>query len=146
MFIYFWEGERQSLSRGGAEREGDTEPNPGSELSAQSLMRGSSLWTVRAWHELNWLSHSGAPVQTFKKLKVSGPNSSFLEKTNKQTNKPLFKIFIYIYLFIWEREWQSVNRGGAETEGDTEFKAGSRVHTVSPEPSTGLQLMNLIMA
>ena len=42
--IYFWKTERQSMSRGESEREGDTESEAGSrlrvvELSAQGLMR-----------------------------------------------------------------------------------------------------------
>ena len=42
------ERERESVSRGGAEREGETEPKqaPGSELSAQSPMRGWNPQTV----------------------------------------------------------------------------------------------------
>ena len=46
MFIF----EKESLSRGGAEREGDTESEaaPGSEPSAQSWMWGSNSPTVRS--------------------------------------------------------------------------------------------------
>ena len=32
--------------------------------------------------------------------------------------------------------------GGAEREGDTEFKAGARLQAVSIEPDTGFKLMN----
>ena len=32
--------------------------------------------------------------------------------------------------------------GGAEREGDTEFKAGSSVRAVNTEPIVGLDLMN----
>ena len=32
--------------------------------------------------------------------------------------------------------------GGAEREGDTESKAGSRLRAVSTEPDTGLELMS----
>ena len=35
-----------------------------------------------------------------------------------------------------------MNGGGAEREGDTESKAGSRLGAVSTEPDTGLKLMN----
>ena len=31
------------------------------------------------------------------------------------------------------------SRGGAEREGDREFKAGSRLRAVNPEPDTGLE-------
>ena len=49
LFIF----ERQSTSRGGVEREGDTDPKqaPGSQLSAQSPMRGSNSQTARSWPE-----------------------------------------------------------------------------------------------
>ena len=45
------ERERESMSRGGAERERETQnprQAPGSELSAQSLTRGSNSQTVRS--------------------------------------------------------------------------------------------------
>ena len=45
MFIYFFERERQCVSRGGAERDGETQnpkQAPGSELSAQSPIQGSN--------------------------------------------------------------------------------------------------------
>ena len=34
-----------------------------------------------------------------------------------------------------------MSRGGAEREGDTEAKAGSRLRAVSTEPGVGLELM-----
>ena len=33
-----------------------------------------------------------------------------------------------------------MNGGGAEREGDTELKAGSRLWAISPEPAAGLEL------
>ena len=45
-------------------------------------------------------------------------------------------------LFIFERGRQSVSREGAETEGDTEPEAGSRLRAVSTEPDAGLELMS----
>ena len=53
-----------------------------------------------------------------------------------------FNFFFNVYLFIWDRERQSMNGGGAEREGDTESEAGSRLQNVSTEPDTGLELMN----
>ena len=35
-----------------------------------------------------------------------------------------------------------MNGGGAETEGDTESEAGSRLRVVSTEPDVGLELVN----
>ena len=43
-------------------------------------------------------------------------------------------------MFIFDRERQSMNRGGAEREGDTESETGSRLRAVSPEPDAGLEL------
>ena len=47
----------------------------------------------------------------------------------------LFKCF---YLFLRQR--QSMSRGGAEREGDTESETGSRLWAVSTEPDAGLEL------
>ena len=48
--------------------------------------------------------------------------------------------FFNVYLFLREREGerQSVNDQGAEREGDTESKAGSRLWAVSTEPDVEL--------
>ena len=48
-----------------------------------------------------------------------------------------FIIFFNVYLFLRERERQSMSRGGAEKEGD---RIQSRLHTVSMEPDSGLEL------
>ena len=45
-----------------------------------------------------------------------------------------------VYLFLRER--QSMSGKGAEREGDTESKAGSRRQAVSTEPNAGLELTN----
>ena len=50
--------------------------------------------------------------------------------------------FFNVYSFF-EREEESVRRGGAERVGDTESKAGSGLRAVSTEPDAGLELMNL---
>ena len=44
-----------------------------------------------------------------------------------------------MFIYFWDRERQSMNRGGSEREGDTESKAGSRLRTVSTEPDAGLE-------
>ena len=45
-------------------------------------------------------------------------------------------------LFIFERQRDSMSRGGAEREGDAESEAGSRFRAVSTEPDAGLELTN----
>ena len=45
-------------------------------------------------------------------------------------------------MFIFEGERQNVSRGGAEREGNTESKVGSRLRAVSTEPDAGLELPN----
>ena len=42
-------------------------------------------------------------------------------------------------MFIFERDRQSMRGGGAEREGDTESKAGSRFWAISTEPDMGLK-------
>ena len=45
--------------------------------------------------------------------------------------------FFNVYFWEREREW-----AGAEREGDTKSKIGSRLQVVSTEPNAGLELMN----
>ena len=53
--------------------------------------------------------------------------------------QPLLKShFFNVYLFLRQRE--STNGGGAERKGDTESEAGSRLRAISPEPDAGLEL------
>ena len=51
-------------------------------------------------------------------------------------------IFFNIYLFLRDRERQSMRGGGAEREGNTESEAGSRLRAVSTEPDVGLKPTN----
>ena len=72
ILTYFWERYRDSMSRGGAERQEDTESEaaPDSELSSQNPTWGSNSWTANSQttrHDLsqswmlNQLSHPGIP-------------------------------------------------------------------------------------
>ena len=74
MFIYFWDRERQSMSRGGAEREGDTDSEVGSRMWAVSTEHDAGLeptnHEIMIWAEtkslmLNQLNHPGAPPNKF---------------------------------------------------------------------------------
>ena len=47
-----------------------------------------------------------------------------------------------MFLLIFETERDSMNRGGAEREGETESEAGSRLQAVSTEPDVGLKPTN----
>ena len=47
-----------------------------------------------------------------------------------------------MFIYFGESEAQSVSRGGAEREGDTESEAGSRFWAVSTEPDAGLAPVN----
>ena len=51
-----------------------------------------------------------------------------------------FLNFFLTFIYFWDRERQSMNRGGADREGDTESETGSRLWAVSTEPDTGLEL------
>ena len=46
--LFLRERKRMRVSRGGVEREGDTESEAGSRLSAESLMQGLNPQTVRS--------------------------------------------------------------------------------------------------
>ena len=50
--------------------------------------------------------------------------------------------FFNVYFYFWDRERQSMSWGGADREGDTESKAGSRLWAVSTEPNAGIKPMN----
>ena len=58
MFVYFGERPRQSVSEGGAEREGDTESEAGSRLSAQSPEAALRLMNleIMTWAEVGRLT------------------------------------------------------------------------------------------
>ena len=45
----------------------------------------------------------------------------------------------FFLMFIFERQRQSMSRGGAEREGDTESEAGCTFPAVSTEPDAGLE-------
>ena len=75
MFIYFWE--RESMSRGGEEREGDTESKAGSRLWAVSTEPNAELehmnYEIMSQSQiLNWLSHPCAPEKELF-LMMAGP-------------------------------------------------------------------------
>ena len=54
----------------------------------------------------------------------------------------IFFLIFFRFIYFWDRERQSMNRGGAEIEGDTESETGSRLQAVSTEPNTGLEPTN----
>ena len=61
---------------------------------------------------------------------------------------PVFRLHIFflifffnVYLFLGQRETEH-DGGGAEREGDTESETGSRLRAISPEPDTGLELLD----
>ena len=60
-----------------------------------------------------------------------------------ELGRPLALNFLFnVYLFLRDRAGQSMNGRGAEREGDTDSKAGSRLLAVSTEPNVGLKLTN----
>ena len=50
-----------------------------------------------------------------------------------------FKNVFNVYLFLRERYRQPVSEGGVERGGDTESKAGFRLHAVGTEPDAGIK-------
>ena len=126
MFIYFWQRQRQSVSRGGAEREGDTESKAASRLWAVSCQHRAMSCEIMTWAEvrmLKWLSHPGVPtIITFMYYKISVERTQLVKK---------------MFIFIFGRDSDNASGLGAEREGDTESEAGSRLWAVSTEPDTG---------
>ena len=91
------------MQAGEGQRERETQnlkQAPGSELSTQSPMWGLNPGDhdVNRSQTFNQLSHPGAPPFVFN-----------------------------IYLFLRDKERQSMSGEGGEREGDTESKAGSRL-------------------
>ena len=50
--------------------------------------------------------------------------------------------FFLTFIYFFETERHSMNRGGSERKGDTVSEAGSRLRAVSTEPNVGLEPMN----
>ena len=97
MFIYFWRRETQNMSEGQRERETQNPKQAlSSELTAQSLTRGSNSLTARSWPE---------------------PKSD--AQLTEPSRCPCF-IFLSLFIFLRERESKCTQRGGAERERERE--------------------------
>ena len=72
MFVYFWERERerQSVSGGGAEREGDTESEAGSRLWAVSTQPNTGLEPMN--HEIMTWGEVGRPTNWATQATLDG--------------------------------------------------------------------------
>ena len=111
MFIHFLrDRERQSMSREGTEREGDTE----SEASPRH-------WAVSTVPDAG-LELTDCEIMTWAEVGHS---------TDWATQAPL------IFLYSWERDRVWAGEEHREREGERESQAGS---TLSAEPDTGLNL------
>ena len=55
--------------------------------------------------------------------------------------EPVSYLFMYVF-FLRESECVREWRKSREREGDTESEPGSRLRAVSPEPDSGLELVN----
>ena len=75
----------------------------------------SSLWDHSVYGHLENIGKRDRLFNSISviKLKLSKPTSLF------------FFNFLNVYSYLRDRERQSVSRGGAEREGDTESEAGS---------------------
>ena len=100
---------------------------------------GSQIWLV-SYRNQRWLLPF-MPLGTKMQNTVLFSAPSIIFKIWKQGAFILFIYFILfvlnVYLFL-----RQTSRGGAEREGDTESKAGSRLWAVSAEPDVGLELTN----
>ena len=88
--------------------------------------------------EISWsaISHSLRHLLPFSRLERRS-------KLWSRVHLLLFKKKKLMFIYFWDRERQSMSGGGAEREGDTESEAGSRLWTVSAEPTTALELMTM---
>ena len=118
MFVF--ETERDKARAGEGQREGDTESEAGSRLSAISTEPDTGL-------EL-----TSCEIMTWDKVGCS---------TNWATQAPP-RNFFNVYFWERERETDRVWAGEEQREGDTESKAGSRLWAVSTEPDVRLELTN----
>ena len=136
MFHYLFL-ERDCMCEQGRNREGERESQTSSTLSGQSPMRGLISWTTRLWLEPKsrvWHLTNCTTQMLW--------NILFLD-LNEQERKNKFKLSFF-NVYFWERQRQSMSWGGAEREGATESKAGSRLWAVSTETDVGLELMNCV--
>ena len=95
------------------------------------------MWRKRISFALLVGMQAGAAIwktvwRVLKKLKIELPYYLAIALLG------IFFNFLNVYLFLRE----SMSKGGAEREGDTESKAGFRLQAVSTEPNTGLELTN----
>ena len=111
-------------------------PTSAQVMLSQFVSSGPVSGSVLTAQSLEPASDSGSPS-----LSAPSPLMLCLSLSFKHKFKKIF--FKCFYLFLKERERQSMNRGGAEREGDPESKAGSRLQAVSTEPNAGLKLTNL---
>ena len=118
--IYLFSRESERASRGGAEREGDTQREASSRLWAISTEPNVGL-ELTSCEIMTWAQVGGLPD--------CAPHHAFLKKC-------------LMFIYFWERERWSMRGGGAERGGDTESEAGSRLWAISTEPNVGLQFMN----
>ena len=105
--IYFWE--TVWAGEGQKERKAQNlKQTPGSELSAQSPMRGSNSQPSRSWPELNWLNHPSAPsTKYFLLIKFDWSMFSFVTSVfGVVSKKPLSnkQMFLYFRKIWWERD------------------------------------------
>ena len=101
MFLFIFERKRDTQN---------LEQAPGSELSAQSPTLALNSQTVRSRPE---------------------PKSRVGHLTTEATQVPQVRtcsfFFFNVFIYFRDRERQSMSRGGAEREGDTESEAGFRL-------------------
>ena len=105
------------MSRGGAEREGDTEPKADSRFQAVGTVPDTGL------------EPTNCEIMPWAKARCL---------TNWATQAPLYINFFNVYLYLRER----ARAGEGQTEGDRGSKAGSRLCADSREPDMGLKLTN----
>ena len=89
MFIYFWERKRQSVSWGGAEREGDTEHKENSRLPAVSTEPDVGLelrsHEIMTWAEVGYLTDRATQAPQGNKTFLITPPYGFPSSASLQS-------------------------------------------------------------
>ena len=130
--VYFWQRERetdrQSMSRRGAERQGDTESEqaPGSELSAQNLTWGSNSRTVKSWPEpvgslTNWAIQVPFKLKQFWRAAHLFPFGAVMNNTAMN-----------IYVQVFEKTYVCISFGSIPRCGNAKLLFNETTFTSPP--------------
>ena len=99
-----------------------------------STARPGHLWEAPiGLCKVHFENHLGSPnlltiQKAFMDHQQCATSGGLKEKAHTESQPfQLLSFFFFFNVYFWDRERQSMNRGGAEREGDTESETGPRV-------------------